>query len=59
MCKVKLIVHETYQGKRKSWSAAKSVDTDCGIICIENEGEQLCQAITQNTQQRIPTVERP
>ena len=35
------------------WSAAKSVDTVCGIICIENEGEKLCQATTQNTQKNL------
>ncbi len=29
------------------------VDTVCGIICIENEGEKLCQATTQNTQKNL------
>ena len=39
----------TYHG----WSASKMVDTVCGIICIENEGEKLCQATTQNTQRNL------
>jgi hypothetical protein len=37
----------------RSWSAAKSVDTVCGIICIESKGDKLCQVITQNTQRNL------
>ena len=38
----KIPEHEDeYLCEDKYWSAAKSVDTVCGIICIENEGEKF------------------
>ena len=48
-------IFTTYYNKFSSndWSAAKSVDTVCGIICIENEGDKLCQVTTQNTQKNL------
>ena len=34
-------------------SAVKSVDTVCDIICIEKEGEKLCQVTIQSTQKNL------
>ena len=31
----------------------KSVDTVCDIICIEKEGEKLCQVTIQSTQKNL------